>query len=58
MSFVSIFFILFLTCYARGLGPTASGPAASIAGLEGLLVTTLAEIVGTGVDDDGALELV
>ncbi len=34
---------------------TASRTGASVASLEGLLVATLAEIVGAGVDDDGAL---
>lgn len=35
---------------------TAGRTGASVASLEGLLVATLAEIVGAGVDDDGALE--
>lgn len=37
----------------RGL--TASRAGTSVAGLLGLLVSTLAEVVGAGVDDDGAL---
>lgn len=34
---------------------TASRAGTSVASLEGLLVATLAEIIGTGVDDDGTL---
>ena len=35
---------------------TASGTGAGVASLQRLLVSSLAEIVGAGVDDDGALE--
>ena len=35
---------------------TASGTSTSVAGLLALLVLTLAEIVGAGVDDNGAAE--
>lgn len=35
---------------------TAGRTGAGVASLEGFLVATLAEIVGAGVDDDGALE--
>ena len=34
---------------------TASRAGAGVTGLQGLLVATLAEIVGAGVDDDGSL---
>jgi hypothetical protein len=37
---------------------TASGAGTSVAGLEGLLVVSLAEIVGAAVHDDGALHKV
>lgn len=44
--------------YPSLLGNTdnsASGARTSVTGLERLLVSSLAEIVGAGVDDDGAL---
>lgn len=34
---------------------TAGRAGTSVTSLEGLLVATLAEVVGAGVDDDGAL---
>jgi len=34
---------------------TASRAGAGVASLERLLVATLAEVIGAGVDDDGAL---
>lgn len=39
----------------RVFAHTASRAGASVASLEGLLVATLAEVVGAGVDNDGAL---
>jgi len=36
-------------------GLTASRAGTSVAGLEGLLVATLAEIISAGMDNDGAL---
>jgi len=35
---------------------TASGTGAGVASLQGLLVSSLAEIVGAGMDNDGSLE--
>lgn len=35
---------------------TASGTGTSVAGLEGLLVVALAEVVGAAVDNDGAAD--
>lgn len=41
----------------RDADDTASGTGAGVTGLEGLGVTTLAEIVGASVDNDGTLVL-
>jgi len=35
---------------------TASRAGAGVAGLQGLLIATLAEVISAGVDDNGALE--
>jgi hypothetical protein len=45
-----------LTRYLSGdTNDTASGAETSVTGLEGVWVSSLAEVVGAGVDDDGAL---